>query len=222
MNRFFLVVGCTLTLSATVASADDSQARFGLTLKMVERDKLDLGTYVQMDLHDSAPNPSLYMIAERLQVKPWEHLSFGLNYTFIEKDIRTKQGDEVFTQQQRAEFEINPHWQLNDHVTLNLRNRLEYRWLQGQPDNVRSRHRLEFVFPVKGAKPLAELFTSYEFFYDYDRNRQSEWRVAPLGFHFKFSERVALKTYYVAQNIHGTRRWDTSHLLFTQWAVSFR
>ncbi len=212
-----------LVLLARPAQADDSQYRFGLGLKLVDTEYVDLTTYGQFDLSDSAPNPTLYLISERVLVEPWHNLSFGLNYTYIRRDLFLKQiGQEIFLSQHRAEFEIDPHWHLSDSVWLNMRHRLEYRWTQDLPDNIRSRHRVEFVIPVHHLEPLAEVFSSGEFFYDYSRHRNSENRLIPLGLTFRFSEHVYMKTYYMLQAVHVSHDWPISNVLYTQWYISLK
>ncbi|MBI3878296.1 MAG: hypothetical protein HY300_20430, partial [Verrucomicrobia bacterium] len=118
MKNFLLAVGCALALSAKLACADESQSRIGLLLRWLETEKFETATYGELGLFDSSPNPSQYIASQRLLFKPWEHWNVGLNYTFTGKEAFDKQHDEVFTQQQRVEFQLEPHWKLSDRVTL--------------------------------------------------------------------------------------------------------
>ena len=79
-------------------------------------------------------------VSQRSVFRLTDHLNVGLNYTFRDKHgFDRRQGHESFTEQHRAELEIDPHWQLGESVTLNWRNRLEYRWTQREDENIRTR-----------------------------------------------------------------------------------
>jgi hypothetical protein len=222
-RKFVILVLLWLFGAARFCRADDSQYRSEVYLKLFDEGWVNFTVWGQVGFSDSTPNPSRYMFGPKLAFNPWEHWTFGVNYSYFEKQTYYPKLDDFRPlSEHRAEFEIDNHWDLNERVELNLRNRLEQRWfIETGATDLRSRHRAEFVFPLKHCGSLTALFSSAEFFYDWDNNRNSENRVVPLGLTFKLSERLSLKTFYMWQSIHQVQNWTQSHVLYTQLYFTF-
>lgn len=222
--RRHAVILALLTLLRAGASlqADDSQYRSEYYLKVLDTRVVDLSLWSQVGFSDSAANPNRFMAGPKVSFDPWQHWTFGLNYTFFERQLpQPPGGDWDWQEQHRAEFEVIPHLDLWNWGKLYFRNRLELRWIEGVEDvSPRSRHRLEVVFPLKHAGPVQDLFTQFEYFYDYRKDRNSENRFVPLGVTFKLHDRVAFKAFYMWQPSQADDGWDHSHVFYTQLYVS--
>jgi hypothetical protein len=177
----------------------------------------------QIGFSDSTPNPSRVQVGPKVAFDPWAYLTFGVNYSCFQKEaLNSTTGEFETSGEHRLEFEVDPHYTLENHIQINLRNRWEHRWfIQAGGENDRTRHRLELVFPVKNAGPLADLFTSAEFFYDYDRGLNSEDRIIPLGLTFTLVRNVKLKAFYMWQPIQSRPgEWTQSNVFYTQLYLS--
>lgn len=220
-RKVLLLLAALLPLCAV---AEDSQYRFGLNLRLLDTEYVDLALYGEFRENDDPAVLRSGVIAPRLTFDFWKSLPLGLNYTLIETDNhRPPPVGDLWQSQQRLELEANPHWQLTDSLSLRTRNRLEFRWISGRPDmNTRSRHRLELAQRIEKAKPLQSVFANYEFFYDLEKMRNSEHRLVPLGLEFKLAGPVSLKTYYLWQHAETRTSWLTTHNFYTVFDVSFK
>lgn len=192
-------------------------------MKVLDTKYVDVTTWGQIGISDSTPNPSRVQVGPKMAYDPWEYLTFGVNYSYFQKEALNRATGEFETSNEhRAEFEVDPHYTFENGIQINLRNRWEHRWfIQTGSQNDRTRHRLELVFPVKRAGPLTDVFTSAEFFYDWDRDLNSEDRIVPLGLTFTLARKVKLKAFYMWQPIQSQPGdWTNSHVFYTQLYLS--
>jgi hypothetical protein len=80
----------------------------------------------------------------------------------------------------------------------------------------------EIDVPLHWFKPLRGVFTSYEFFWDWEKNRNSENRVAPLGIDFRLAQGVSLRACYLLQSRRLDGGWDDTHALYSVVSVTLR
>lgn len=223
MKRIAMVALGPLLWAGATSRADDTQYRSEYYLKALDTKYVDVTAWGQIGISDSTPNPSRYQIGPKVAFDIFEYLSFGVNYSYFQKETPIPKTDDFEPRgEHRAEFEVNPHYTFTNGVQLNLRNRWEHRWfIDSGSVNDRSRHRLEIVVPVKRMGPLAEVFSQIEVFYDYDRELNSEERIVPLGLTFKLARKVKLKTFYMWQPIQfAPGEWSNSHVFYTQLYLS--
>ena len=218
----FCLLLLSLTLPALPTKADESLARFGVSLKPWRTEKFESTSYGEFQLSDSSRNPTFVMFSQRFHWWATTNLAIGPGYTYV---LKAKHDDdtglEPYKYTHRAEFEVNPRWK-RDWGMITLRNRVEYRWIEDEGrNNTRSRHRAEFSFPLKRHGPLTEFFTSTELFYDYRANQLSEHRLVPAGFGWKLSEHATLRTFYMLQSPHHPPDWTHNHVLYTQLLLTF-
>ncbi len=138
--------------------------------------------YEENGFNDHGPNPAYLQVSPRLRFTVNSNLVLGFNYSFIDLHSAAPDGEDFWADQNRLEFEVNPHLELKSGWHFNTRNRIEFRWIEHVPDvNYRSRHLLEVMYPVKLPKPFKDIFSNGEFFYDRSRMRSPEHRLSPLG-----------------------------------------
>ena len=190
---------------------------------MLDTKYVDVTTWGQIGFSDSTPNPSRVQVGPKVAFDPWAYLTFGINYSYFQKEVlKTTTGEFETSGEHRAEFEVNPHYTFENGIQINVRNRWEHRWfIDAGGENDRTRHRLELVFPVKKLRLLTDVFTSAEFFYDWDRDLNSEERIIPLGLTFTLARKVKLKAFYMWQPIQSRPGdWTHSHVFYTQLYLS--
>jgi len=151
-------------------------------------------------------------------VAPWLDLGVGLSALSIENPashIRYFQG--------RPELEINPKHDFNRHLRLEWRNRMEWRWNEGEPFTThRSRHRLQlaWTFP-RPVGSLTRIFASNEVLVDLHRHQWRENRLVPLGATFKISARADLDLFYMLLSSRSGDGWHGESVLGTYLRMHF-
>lgn len=167
----------------------------------------DDGAYVQI------VSPRL-----KYQVAPWLDLGLGLSALSIENPashIRYFQG--------RPELEINPKFDLTRNLRLEWRNRMEWRWNEGEPFTThRSRHRLQLAWTLpRPIGPLTRIFASNEALVDLHRHQWRENRLVPLGATLKVSAQADLDLFYLLLSSRSGDGWHAESVLGTYLRVRF-
>lgn len=220
-SRWLLAALCACV--ATGSRAEETQLRTGLTLRFPLTESVSLFSYAELGISDRTVNPSRYLLRQGVTWQARTNLSLQLNHVFSESEsFSAAVGHDVFRQQQRVEAAVTPSFTLGDRFTLNARTRLEHRWLEGQANNLRTRHRFELEHPAGAWLPAAGFFHSYEFFFDWSANRNSAHRVLPAGISWEFGPRTDVRAYYYIERSRGGGDWENRHVFFTQWSYSFR
>ena len=217
MKRWFFLFLFLFVLASGARAEDDFQSWNQVSLKVPVTDKVSLTTFMDARLTEDVRELGIYYFSERLNVKASEHWTLGLNYTYL----LSRSGDE-YRKQDRVELEANPHGSLGPGLEWDVRNRLEFRWIEDQgADNWRFRQRWTLKHPFKGRKFLKAIYANSEFFYDQKRNIFSENRSVPLGLSWKFTNNLSLQTYYLIQSQKTTAGWRTNHVLGLLWGYVF-
>lgn len=155
----------------------------------------------------------------KYQLLPWLETGVGLS-TLIIENTRTH----VRYWQERPEFELNPKFDLTRQLRLENRNRLEWRWNEGEPFTThRSRHRLQLGWTLpQPLGPLTRIFASNEWLIDLHRQNWTENRLVPLGLTFKLTGNTDLDVFYmiVSQRARSSG-WDVESVLGSYLRMRF-
>jgi hypothetical protein len=218
---FVLLAG--IFFQTSTAASDDLQYWSRYTLKTHTFDRWELSTYGEARFYEDASKEGLYQVSERLKVKASDLIDLGVNYTYINNLVQdSKRRTEEFKYQHRAELEVNPHWRAADWLKINTRNRFEFRWIEDRgSDNTRSRHLVEFEFPLEGRAPFQSIYANNEFFIDFNTEKHNENRAVPLGVKFKLSDKATLSVFYMIQARRGPADWSSNQILGTHLTVTF-
>ncbi|MCB9771566.1 MAG: DUF2490 domain-containing protein [Candidatus Omnitrophica bacterium] len=221
--RKFMVVFILFFSAGYVYAGDDFQSWNQLSLKVYQMDKIDFIIFTDTRLTHDAQKLGMYFISPRVVYHHTKNLDFALNYTYLQSRRTSSSAiDDSYNWQHRAEIEVNPQWQLADWLKLKMRNRVEFRWIEGLgSDNTRYRQRWALEFPIKIIKPLKSLYASSEVFYDFSKSRINENRTVPVGLNFKMNDKVGLSLYYMIQSQKGTRDWASNQILGTLVSIDF-
>ncbi len=154
----------------------------------------------------------------RHAVLPWLDAGLGLSFLSIENT-----GTNVRFEQFRPELEINPHFEVAEGLELEWRNRMEWRWNEGDEFTVhRSRHRfqLSWVLP-EPIGPMTRVFANNEVLIDLHRGEWTENRFVPLGTTFKAGPRSDLDVFGMILTTGGPAHWKHESVVGTYWRVRF-
>lgn len=213
-----------VALAPRVSRAEDVLWVGSWNIKVVDTRCVDLIQYGEVHVSDHAPAPLQYQLSERVAFDPWKSLGFALGYTYLSRQVHhglLDAWDDTATH--RFEVEVNPRWDLGKGVKLSLRNRFEERWIEDKPGTYpRSRHRLELAVPLRKASPVSEVFTYVEPFVDWRTGEVSQTRVVPLGWTFRLSRQLSLRTYYAWQTFQNGADHYNEHMLWTQWLINLK
>lgn len=195
---------------------DDTQSWTWFSLNLKKYENIRYSLYLDYRRANELSESQLYLISPKVIYTPFKNFSTGMNYTYINFK---SQGE--FKYQHRFELEFNPRFKMVDRLIVNNRNRLEYRWIEDKGDNnTRSRHRLEFIFPLNHS--LAKSFyVSNEFFYDFRNDKYNENRGIPCGLKFKIHDRASIKLFYMLQSKRSAKKWNTNHIIGSHFVMSF-
>ncbi len=211
-----------MALTPAIQAEDDFQYWSQYSLKMIDTEKIDWSIYTEGRFYNDAKDVGLYLVSQKIKYDFFKHLSLGTNYTYLQfKTNNTVASRSEFKYQHRAELEINPHWSFGDVLKFDSRNRVEFRWIEDKGSyNTRSRHRLNFTFPIKNKRFLKGIYANSEFFYNIAENQYDENRSVPIGLNFKLNDKSSLKTFYMIQAKKGTN-WSSNQILGTLLSLKF-
>ena len=214
--KWSTVLWLMVVLFAELSSADeDTQSWTWLTLNLKTYEKIRYSLYLDYRRANEVSESLLYLISPRVSYTPFNNFSTGMNYTYINFK---SQGE--FKYQHRVELEFNPQVKIADRIMVKNRNRLEYRWIENKgDDNTRSRHRLEFNFPLN-LSIAKSFYASNEFFYDFRNDKYNENRGIPCGLKFKIHDRASMKLFYMVQSKRSADKWSTNHVIGSHIVMS--
>ncbi|MBL9190097.1 MAG: DUF2490 domain-containing protein [Opitutaceae bacterium] len=205
-------------LSARVRAGDDFGSWHAVSATFLDQSDWTLSALGQLRFRDDSSNLFAYVLSAQTVWKASSYLRLGMNYTVLPAKPA---GSRDFRGQRRWEIEVNPRWPVNAALTLDLRNRIEVRWIEGRAGtNLRSRHRPQATWRLKGAGRLESVYANNEFFWDHDADRYTSNRLVPLGLNFRVNPQTVAGVYYMLWSVRsGTGGWSHSHVLGTRLAL---
>jgi len=154
----------------------------------------------------------------KYELAPWLDLGVGLSALSIENP-----STQIRYEQLRPELEVNPKFNLTEHLRLDWRNRMEWRWNEGAALTThRSRHRLQLAWTLpQPLGPLTRLFASDECLVDLHRSQHTENRLIPLGLTFRLSAHTDLDLFYMVLSSRVRAAWQHESVIGTYLRVRF-
>jgi hypothetical protein len=163
---------------------------------------------------DTQDGPYVQIVSPRFkyEVLPWLDIATGQSVLSIE-NVRTEER----TTQWRPELELNPHFRLGPRLSVELRNRMEWRWNDGESFTThRSRHRVQFGYSLREPfGPLTRVFANNEWIIDLHRHQWAENRVVPAGLTFHLGKEADLDVFYMVLSSHTASHWRHESVLGT-------
>jgi hypothetical protein len=213
---FFLLAGVAV-------AGDDFQTWTQVSVKTLDTKYVDLVTFADIRKFHDAGDLGLYFISEQLKFDFWKNFGLGLNYTYLESKVNNRiAGRSELKFQHRAEVEVIPRWTVGDWLKVDLRNRVEFRWIEDNGShNTRFRHRLTLDFPLKKTGIVKSVYTSSEFFYDHAKHEYNENRTVPVGLSLKITDKTSLKVYHMIQSTASADNWRSNQVLGALVSTSF-
>lgn len=223
LKVMIILIGVVLFFSSHSFGSDDVQYWSQYNLKLVDGEHVDVKFYGEGRIYNDVEDLGLYLGSLRVTYDYIDHLQFGTNYTYINYKSRSSNdilGDWRF--QHRAEVEVNPYFNIGDHLKVSIRNRMEFRWIENRGSyNTRFRHRWTFAYPLKDMGILKKVYANTEFMYNLAEHTYDENRTVPLGLTFRINDKTSLNTFYMIQTKKGSDDWAASHILGTMFSYKF-
>jgi hypothetical protein len=195
LMRKAIIILALLAIGCVLRAEDEAQYRPAMWVTLWDVGRFDVAGYGELRYSSEDLAPFGYLIGPRFSYLAQDWLALRAGYTFIEADTSTPVGlRKVFSH--RAEFEVNPIFQLNDTLRFRLRNRYEYRWLEGGTTDNRTRHRPELTWALSGLGPLDAFQFWNETFFDWDSSQVTLNRFSPAGVRLRITDYSALRLFY--------------------------
>lgn len=177
-----------------------------------------VGHYADFRLHD-AEDTFTTIMSPRLRYDLHPRLQLQLNTSWVDASNpeRTRRRESF-----RLEFEANPNFPLNDQFTFSMRNRFEWRWVDGSAEfdtRIRIRPQLEWLPFKKGL--FRGVFLNNETIYDFDQEQVVDNRLVPFGLVFRPAEFADLRLYYMWRHTAGRRQWFDQHVAAVALTLNF-
>lgn len=217
MRRNVAILGLLIGLFTFIGGpsrtwADDFRTWQRLSLSLWQQEQWEVQLHNETRWRDDSSSLSEQLISPQILWQANKTWRYGLAYTYL----RSRKGN-GFNNDHRLELEADPHWQLADWVTLDLRNRLEIRFREGEANGAeRLRERIQLNFPLKHAGPLQSLYTNNEFFLDLNSHQYNQNRLTPLGVSLQLTDHTHLRLFYLIQSTRSQADWEHAHILGTQ------
>ena len=224
MKRFVILTFAALFLfSRGIWAEDDFQYWQRLQLKVIDTKYFDYMTYGELRFAEDASDLHLWQTSQKFQLDPVNHLSLGINYTYLEEEVldsKTKEND--FKYHNRLELEVNPYFSVGPYIKIKNRNRMEFRWIEDKgSDNGRFRQMWHIEVPIKGVSIINAVYTNNELFYDFSREQFAQNRWIPAGVAFKIYKENLLRIFYMIQSVKGRPDWSSNQILGTHVELAF-
>jgi hypothetical protein len=205
------------TLATAAGRADDKfQWRPAVSIRLLNTPKWDVTAGEEVWISGQGPNPTYWQSTARVRYKGIPYVWIGAGYSYIENQTANSHGQAVSLYQNRAEFEVSPHFELTNGWRFLNRNRVEFRWIEDAPEeSTRTRNLFEVIYPLKLPAPFEDMFSSAEIFYNWTIMRFTEYRLSPVGFDIKLSSHASLRTYYTWREVLSSGEWNTTQVFWT-------
>lgn len=180
---------------------------WGWTMLTFHQDEKSNTALFMGNRYDADDGPYVQIISPRYKrmVMPWLETGYGLSFLSIES-LST---GERFTQF-RPEFELTPKFRLTDQLQFELRNRMEWRWNEGQEFTWhRSRHRVQLGYRLaEKIGPVTRFFINNEILTDLNKKGELwENRAIPMGVTLASSKQTDLDLFYMIFSVNHPSGW---------------
>lgn len=219
-TRYCWGLAAVLALLAVAVSAADSdfQTWQWYTVPFYEAGNFRFQGFFETRWNEDSSHFKLALISPQFDYKILPCTRAGLNYTFIRNDPF----DAVYHDQHRLEPQISNSFPLTKDLSLVTRNRLEFRWIDGEEGvDKRIRSRIGAEYKLKDLGPLTGIYANNEIFYDITLGRFNENRAIPIGLEFEINKNVTLDLFNMIQSVEQEKGWRQNIILGTHIRFKF-
>lgn len=207
-------------LCVALARADDTvQAWYQTTLWHRLNSEWSVGSYFDLRLNDGFDDVHTWMISPRVRYDVNRYFQLQLNTSWLESE-NAEQTDR--TDAFRLELEANPTIPLSDQFVFSMRNRFEWRWLDGYEQyntRIRIRPQLDWILHKQGL--FRGFFANNEVFWDLEKDDVTENRLTPFGIILRPADNLDLRLYYLWRHTSGKHEWIDYHALGVNATFTF-
>lgn len=218
--RLLVLVAGILTQTSSGARADDqAQAWYQSQIFYRLSPHWSVGNYAEARLNDGVGELHTWMISPRVRYDLTSHLQLQFNTSWVEafNAPQTRKVDSF-----RLEVEVNPRLELTRDLQFSMRNRFEWRWMEGGEDyNTRARIRPQLDWTISRTGLFRGLYANNEVIYDFDLDRVTENRLVPLGVVLRPSEALEVRVFHMWRRTLGGNTWFDYHAVGVMASLNF-
>ncbi|HYF34718.1 MAG TPA: DUF2490 domain-containing protein [Prosthecobacter sp.] len=209
-----------LAASLPARGNDDTfQAWYQTTVWHRINSRWSVGTYLDLRVNDGIDDVHTWIVSPRLRYDVNPNLQLQVNTSRVEafnaENIRPVDSF-------RLEIEANPTLPLAKSLIFSMRNRFEWRWIEGGAEfNTRLRIRPQLDWLVRSEGLFRGFFANHETFWDFDQHRITETRFVPFGLILKPADAVELRISYLWRQTAGRSGWYGYHAAVAAATISF-
>jgi hypothetical protein len=215
-----VLVAGVLTQTSSGARADDqAQAWYQSQIFYRLSPHWSVGNYAEARLNDGVGELHTWMISPRVRYDLTSHLQLQFNTSWVEafNAPQTRKVDSF-----RLEVEVNPRLELTRDLQFSMRNRFEWRWMEGGEDyNTRARIRPQLDWTISRTGLFRGLYANNEVIYDFDLDRVTENRLVPLGVVLRPSEALEVRVFHMGRRTLGGNTWFDYHAVGVMASLNF-
>lgn len=217
---FYLFFTLFFLAGAAPTRADDTfQAWYQTTVWWRINSDWSLGNYADLRVTDGVDEVYAWLMSPRLRYDVNPNLQLQLNTSWVDS---FNAENTTPTDSFRLELEANPIIPLTKELTFSMRNRFEWRWIEGNQQyntRLRVRPQLEWILQSKGL--FRGFFANHETFWDFDQHRITETRFVPFGVILKPADNVELRVSYLWRQTVGRSGWYGYHAAVAAATINF-
>jgi hypothetical protein len=207
------------TTPAATRAEDTFQSWYQTTVWHHIHSGWNVGFYGDLRVTDGIDEVYAWIASPRLRYDVNSHLQLQLNTSWVDA---FNPENTTPTDSFRLELEANPIFPLGENVIFSMRNRFEWRWIEGgQQYNTRIRIRPQFDWLLRKEGFFRGFFANHETFWDFDQHRITETRFVPFGMIFKPADKVELRLSYLWRQTAGRSGWYGYHAAVAAATITF-
>src|SRR5215469_7288807 len=194
-NPIFLLICAELGWPQAVAPSNhDTQAWPEIYIGRKLTERVALTGFSGLHIGKDMTTPIEEQIGMGFSYSPNAFISFVPFYRWIANQSRP----DHHAQESRPQVDVILRIPLLSRFDINDRNRVEFRWIDGQPSQ-RYRNRMLLEHPLALAKKRFTPFAGVEWFYDTRYHAWNRTRYS-AGVHLPITPHIEISPYYVRQN----------------------
>lgn len=210
----FLCIGIsTISCVGESFASDDWQYWNEFKFKHNISEKIDVHLKIEQRIIDRVGGFALHNYSPGIIYEINKYFHFELNYKYEREQL-----NEVWKDEHRLEMIPIITWEWSGYK-LNVRNRLEYRSIEGD-EKWRWREKLKIKRSVMISDFVFTPFVSEEIFYDFKLDEFNQNRAA-IGFTKEISKSLEIGLYYMRKSNKRNGSWIGANVLGTEFVMKF-
>lgn len=201
---------------------NDFQVWSSTKVEQFEWNDISFAFQIEFRSQDGLSELGTFNLSQKISTPINENHKFALNLTY-ETSRSSDQAE--WRHLYRPELEISSRFKLSENWNLDLRNRMELTFKEGEGNDIFPRYRGRALLKYQtDILPNGKwIGFGNEFFYDFDADRWNQNRIYPVIAAFSVGQGVDLEVYYMINTKRSGNQsaWDAAHVLGFNLGLDF-